>query len=146
MKIISAEEVHAALSYPELVDALQEAFAKEFKTVKVSACRRAGHSHSIFDIACGMYHDGNTVVVLSPKRMMSRTLEGAYPNLKAICTVLDANQVNAMRGMLEDGLSSVSGVIIDVSSMVSSSKMDEIYKVYAKQACNDEDFFFVLLE
>ncbi len=30
MKIISAEEVHAALSYPELVDALQEAFAKEF--------------------------------------------------------------------------------------------------------------------
>jgi len=30
MKIISAEEVHAALSYPELVDALQDAFSKEF--------------------------------------------------------------------------------------------------------------------
>ncbi len=30
MKIISADEVHTALSYPELVDALQEAFAKDF--------------------------------------------------------------------------------------------------------------------
>ncbi len=30
MKIISAEEVHAALKYPDLVDALQEAFSKEF--------------------------------------------------------------------------------------------------------------------
>ncbi len=30
MKIISADEVHAALSYPELVDALQEAFGKDF--------------------------------------------------------------------------------------------------------------------
>jgi 1-pyrroline-2-carboxylate reductase [NAD(P)H] len=30
MKIISPEEVHAALSYPALVDALQEAFSKEF--------------------------------------------------------------------------------------------------------------------
>ena len=30
MKIISADEVHAALSYPGLVDALQEAFAKDF--------------------------------------------------------------------------------------------------------------------
>lgn len=31
MKIISADEVHAALSYPKLVDALQDAFAKDFK-------------------------------------------------------------------------------------------------------------------
>jgi 1-pyrroline-2-carboxylate reductase [NAD(P)H] len=30
MKIISPEEVHAALSYPALVDALEEAFSKEF--------------------------------------------------------------------------------------------------------------------
>ena len=30
MKIISREEVHAALSYPALVDALQDAFANEF--------------------------------------------------------------------------------------------------------------------
>lgn len=30
MKIISADEVHAALSYPALVDALQETFAKDF--------------------------------------------------------------------------------------------------------------------
>jgi 1-pyrroline-2-carboxylate reductase [NAD(P)H] len=30
MKIISAEEVHAALSYPDLVDELQQAFAGEF--------------------------------------------------------------------------------------------------------------------
>lgn len=30
MKIISADEVHAALSYPALIDALQEAFAKDF--------------------------------------------------------------------------------------------------------------------
>ena len=30
MKIISADEVHAALSYPGLVDALQETFAKNF--------------------------------------------------------------------------------------------------------------------
>lgn len=30
MKIISAEEVHAALKYPDLVDALQDAYAKEF--------------------------------------------------------------------------------------------------------------------
>ncbi|HIF21762.1 MAG TPA: hypothetical protein EYQ27_07600 [Gemmatimonadetes bacterium] len=30
MKIISAEEVHAALSYPDLVDELQRAFASEF--------------------------------------------------------------------------------------------------------------------
>lgn len=30
MKIISADEVHAALSYPGLVDALQETFAKSF--------------------------------------------------------------------------------------------------------------------
>ena len=31
MKIISANEVHAALSYPGLVDALQDAFAKDYK-------------------------------------------------------------------------------------------------------------------
>lgn len=30
MKVISAEEVHAALSYPQLIDALEEAYAKEF--------------------------------------------------------------------------------------------------------------------
>ena len=30
MKIISAEEVHAALQYPDLVDALQEAFSRDF--------------------------------------------------------------------------------------------------------------------
>ena len=30
MKIINAEEVHAALSYPELVDALEEAFAGSY--------------------------------------------------------------------------------------------------------------------
>ena len=30
MRIISADEVHAALSYPELVDALQDAFSKDF--------------------------------------------------------------------------------------------------------------------
>ena len=30
MKIISAEQVHAALRYPGLIDALQEAFSKEF--------------------------------------------------------------------------------------------------------------------
>lgn len=30
MKVISAEEVHAALSYPQLVDALQEAYAGKF--------------------------------------------------------------------------------------------------------------------
>jgi 1-pyrroline-2-carboxylate reductase [NAD(P)H] len=30
MKIVSAEEVHAALQFPELIDALQEAFSKEF--------------------------------------------------------------------------------------------------------------------
>ena len=30
MKIISAEEVHAALSYPGLIDALQEAYSKDF--------------------------------------------------------------------------------------------------------------------
>ena len=30
MKIISAQEVHAALSYPALVDALQDAYSKEF--------------------------------------------------------------------------------------------------------------------
>ncbi len=30
MKIIGAEEVHAALSYPGLIDALQEAFSKDF--------------------------------------------------------------------------------------------------------------------
>ena len=30
MKIISAEEVHAALQYPDLVDALQEAFSRKF--------------------------------------------------------------------------------------------------------------------
>lgn len=31
MKVISAEEVHAALSYPALVDALEDAYSKEFK-------------------------------------------------------------------------------------------------------------------
>jgi 1-pyrroline-2-carboxylate reductase [NAD(P)H] len=31
MKIISADEVHAAVNYPALVDTLQEAFAKDFK-------------------------------------------------------------------------------------------------------------------
>ncbi len=31
MKIISADQVHAALSYPELVDALQDAFGKDYK-------------------------------------------------------------------------------------------------------------------
>ncbi len=31
MKVISAEQVHAALSYPELIDALGEAYAGEFK-------------------------------------------------------------------------------------------------------------------
>jgi 1-pyrroline-2-carboxylate reductase [NAD(P)H] len=31
MKIISADEVHAAVSYPALVDALQEAFSKEYR-------------------------------------------------------------------------------------------------------------------
>lgn len=31
MKVISADEVHAALSYPALVDALQEAFATEYR-------------------------------------------------------------------------------------------------------------------
>lgn len=30
MKIVSAEEVHAALKYPDLIDALQDAFSKEF--------------------------------------------------------------------------------------------------------------------
>jgi 1-pyrroline-2-carboxylate reductase [NAD(P)H] len=30
MKVITAEEVHAALSYPALVDSLQDAFSKEF--------------------------------------------------------------------------------------------------------------------
>lgn len=30
MKIVSAEEVHAALRFPELIDALQDAFSKEF--------------------------------------------------------------------------------------------------------------------
>ena len=30
MKIISAEEVHAALKYPDLIDALQDAFSKSF--------------------------------------------------------------------------------------------------------------------
>lgn len=30
MRIISAEEVHAALKYPDLIDALEEAFSKEF--------------------------------------------------------------------------------------------------------------------
>ena len=30
MKIISAEQVHEALSYPAMVDALQDAYAKEF--------------------------------------------------------------------------------------------------------------------
>ncbi|MCG8650499.1 MAG: ornithine cyclodeaminase family protein [Pirellulales bacterium] len=30
MKIVSAEEVHAALQYPDLIDALQDAFSKEF--------------------------------------------------------------------------------------------------------------------
>lgn len=31
MRIIDADQVHAALSYPELVDKLQEAFAREYK-------------------------------------------------------------------------------------------------------------------
>ena len=31
MKVISAEQVHAALSYPALIDALGEAYAGEFK-------------------------------------------------------------------------------------------------------------------
>jgi 1-pyrroline-2-carboxylate reductase [NAD(P)H] len=30
MKIVTAEEVHAALAYPDLIDALQNAFAKDF--------------------------------------------------------------------------------------------------------------------
>ena len=30
MKIISREEVHAALKYPDLIDALGEAFTKKF--------------------------------------------------------------------------------------------------------------------
>ena len=30
MKIISADEVHAALKYPDFVDSLQDAYAKEF--------------------------------------------------------------------------------------------------------------------
>jgi len=32
------------------------AYAKEFKTVKVAACRRAGHTSSIMPIAAEIFH------------------------------------------------------------------------------------------
>jgi len=40
----------------------------------------------------------------------------------------------------------VSGVIIDATSMVSERKLDSIYRAFARQACADDNFFFVLLE
>ena len=42
MKIISAEQVHAALQYPNLIDSLQEAFAGDFTMPprKVFSARR----------------------------------------------------------------------------------------------------------
>jgi len=50
MKIISAQEVHAALAYPNLVDALQEAFAKEFTMPprKVFLLDEAEDNHDAF--------------------------------------------------------------------------------------------------
>jgi len=50
MKIISAEEVHAALSYPGLIDALQEAYAKEFTMPprKVFLLDDKGDNHDAF--------------------------------------------------------------------------------------------------
>lgn len=50
MKIISAEEVHAALSYPHLIDALQDAYAKDFTMPprKVFLLDELGDNHDAF--------------------------------------------------------------------------------------------------
>ena len=45
MKIISAEEVHAALSYPALVDALEEAYAGKFSSDENGASKSKGVQH-----------------------------------------------------------------------------------------------------
>ncbi len=50
MKIISAEEVHAALKFPDLIDALQDAFSKEFTMPprKVFLLDENGDNHDAF--------------------------------------------------------------------------------------------------
>jgi len=119
------------------------AYAKEFKTVKVSACRGAGHSYSVHKIAYDLYHDGNKVLVLSPKFEISKILLKSYPGLETVCAVGSANKIIG-RGRNE--IPRMSGIVVDVSSMISPSIMNEIYQAYAYQAVSDDDFFFVLLE
>jgi hypothetical protein len=92
-----------------------------------------------------MHHDALPVLVLAPNDHMCSGLRSVLEDDGDIVEVEPISSCSWRRREREVS-NSFSGVIVDVSQMISKNKMEAIYDYFATECVRDDDFFFVLLE
>ncbi len=116
-KEIQTEKQDAMSCLPKL------RIAKEFATVKLCTTRGAGHTSAIAKL---IEEKLNKVVLVFPTMQMSKMFENNFPHIKDKIHFCSPNSFDRILGLGE-----YEAVIVDCSSLISQSKIDELYNLTA---------------
>lgn len=108
-------------------------YAKEICTIKVCGPRRSGHTTVVNEL---VKRFNDQVIVIAPTR--------------ETCQYITATHKYGIKSMDRlRGLSNIKAVIVDISSVMSRSDLDKMYKdlsIHISLTDEDEQFFFILME
>jgi hypothetical protein len=96
-------------------------YAKEFGTVKVCTSRGSGHTSSIAKLIEDKF---DNVVLVLPTMTMKDIFNRNFPATQGKVTICTPNSLNRLLG-----LGNYQAVIVDCSSLIPKSKIEDIYNL-----------------
>jgi len=125
-------------------------FAKEYQTIKISSCRRAGHDYAIMRLVEEKF---DRVAIISQTADMMRMVKHQMDDRGIDDTKkyqLFNNNTDNLRGM--DGepywtqQKAFDAVIVNCAFMLSESRIQDIYLAFLHRASSGVPFFFIFIQ
>jgi len=121
------------------------AFTKEYCTVKVSSARMCGHTTAILKIANDCFDKS---MIISSKLDQSRRIEHMiqcdYPNSMEKFETISLGSLSHARGNLYEN--KLEAVFVDIASVISDSRIEEVYDTFLPILCMKPHYFFIFVE
>lgn len=122
-------------------------YLKSFCTIKVSTARQCGHTTAIVKLVSEF--ERSIVIVPNEhqeRAMMKLLLESNNKSNFDLSNsyIKNINELNSLYGLQRvNGLNNINAIFVDISSMISNKKIDEIYKL-ALSYCQKDNYFYLI--
>lgn len=110
---------------------------REFRTVCMSSCRRAGHSTTIADVI--KFKDLKNVAILFPSLEQHHVVKNELKDRKDIF-YFSPNCIDRVRGR------SLSCLFVDQAYAISNKKMKEVLQAIMPAMVDNPDYFIAMLQ